>query len=223
MQKLIDGIHFFQKNVFACNRELFQRLARDGQTPAVLFITCADSRVNPNLITQTEPGDLVIMRNAGNIIPAHGSPVGGEAATIELAVDVLKVSDIVVCGHSHCSAMQAMIDPGTTADLPAVRTWLQHADATRRIMRDRYGHLRGDDLLTATAQENVLVQLEHLYTHPVVAAAMAADRIRVHGWMYKFETGEVFAYEARTGQFATLEGADRATPASNRMRPAEAR
>ena len=104
MQKLLEGLHHFQQNIFSSQRELFERLAK-GQSPETLFITCSDSRINPNLLTQTQPGELFILRNAGNIIPPYGAANGGEGATIEYAVAVLGVKDIIVCGHAHCGAM----------------------------------------------------------------------------------------------------------------------
>jgi carbonic anhydrase len=120
MQKLVDGIHQFQQNIFSTRQSLFQRLA-DGQQPLALFITCSDSRIDPGLLMQTDPGELFIMRNAGNIVPAYGTVHGGEAATIEYAVSVLNVKDIIVCGHSHCGAMAGLLNPEAVAELPAVR------------------------------------------------------------------------------------------------------
>src|SRR5688500_10819560 len=167
MQKLIEGFHHFQASIFSSQRELFERLAR-GQTPEALFITCSDSRINPNLITQTGPGDLFILRNAGNIIPPYGAANGGEGATIEYAVGALGVKDIIVCGHSHCGARAGLLHPESLTELPLVRHWLTHAEATRRIVKENYGHLSGPALLTATVEENVLVQLENLRTQPAV-------------------------------------------------------
>ena len=205
MQKLIQGLHEFQRTVFAARRELFEDLAR-GQRPEVLFITCADSRVVPNVLTQTEPGELFVVRNAGNIVAPHapGTSASAEAAAVEYAVEVLHVKDIIICGHSHCGAMKAVLDPSQARELPAVASWLGNADATRRIMKQNYGHLSGDPLLTATVQENVLVQLDHLRTLPAVASALAAGRVRLHGWVYKFETGEVFAFDRDERQFLPL-------------------
>ncbi len=201
MQKLVEGIHHFQANVFSTHRDLFERLAT-GQSPEALFITCSDSRINPNLITQTDPGDLFLLRNAGNLIPPYGAANGGgEAATVEFAVAGLGVRDVIVCGHSHCGVMQGLLYPEKLRDLPLVAGWLCHADATRRIMREKYKDLSGDALLTATTEENVLVQLENLRTHPVVAAGLARGRLKLHGWVYKIETGQVFAYEPERGQF----------------------
>lgn len=203
MQKLIQGLHHFQSDVFSSQRELFERLAH-GQSPDALFITCSDSRINPNLITQTGPGELFILRNAGNIVPPYGAANGGEGATIEYALTALGVRDIIVCGHSHCGAMKGLLHLDTLGELPAVRQWLTHAEATRRIARENYTHLCDGPLLTATIEENVLVQLENLRTHPAVAAALARKQLNLHGWVYKIETGEVFAYDSQQEQFLPL-------------------
>ena len=203
MQKLINGIHQFQSNHFAGQKELFERLAH-GQHPEALFITCSDSRINPNLITQTEPGDLFIVRNAGNIIPPYGASQGGEAASIEFAVAGLGVEHIVLCGHSHCGALKGLLKPESLKDMPAVASWLSHAEATRRIMREKYADRTGDAQLTTAVEENVLIQLENLRTHPTVASALARGKMKLHAWVYKIETGQMFAYDAADGQFSPL-------------------
>lgn len=205
MKQLIDGIHRFQAGVFGPQKELFQRLV-DKQEPDALFITCSDSRIAPNLITQTKPGELFILRNAGNIVPPWGVP-SGEAATIEYAVDVLGVSDIIVCGHTHCGAMAAVIDPATTAELPAVQRWLSHCDGTRRLLKDAYGHLSGEDLLETAAEENVLVQIEHLRTHPSVMSALARGKLTLHAWIYDIAYGTVHAFDAERGQYLAVQQA----------------
>jgi carbonic anhydrase len=203
MQKLVQGIHHFTANVFSSQRELFHRLA-DGQNPVALFITCSDSRINPNLITQTDPGELFILRNAGNIVPPYGAANGGEGATIEFAVAGLGVADIIICGHSHCGAMKGLIEPSLLSDMPAMAAWLSHAEATRRILREKYRERTGKALLTTAIEENVLVQLENLRTHPAVAAACSNGKLKLHGWVYKIETGEVFDYDPARGQFVPL-------------------
>jgi carbonic anhydrase len=200
MQKLVQGIHHFQANIFCSQRELFQRLAQE-QHPDALFITCSDSRINPNLLTQTDPGELFILRNAGNIVPPYGAANGGEGATIEYAVTVLGIQDIILCGHSDCGAMKSLLEPSKLQALPSISAWLGHAEATRRIMQDKYGHLGNGPLVTATVEENVLVQLENLRTHPAVAAGLSRGTLKLHGWVYKIETGEVFAYDPVSGQF----------------------
>jgi carbonic anhydrase len=204
MHKLAQGVHKFQREVFGSHKALFQRL-EDGQAPHTLFITCSDSRVNPNLLTQTAPGEIFIIRNAGNIIPSWGAPVGGESATIEYAIAALGVEHIVVCGHSGCGAMKAVLDPDSTKNLPAVRQWLAHAETTRRIIEENYGAERDPgELLNIAIQENVLAQLENLRTHPVVAARIAKGAMSLHAWVYKIGTGEVFAYDTEEQQFRPL-------------------
>lgn len=204
MLKLMQGLHKFQDNLFSSQRELFERLAK-GQTPDALFITCSDSRINPNLITQTEPGELFILRNAGNILPPHGAGVGGEEATIEFATVGLGIKDIIVCGHSHCGAVNALLNPEAIREsMPALHRWLSHADATQRIVRGKYQELAPDALLNVAIQENVLVQLENIRTYPAVALGLARGDLKLHGWVYKIETGQVFGYDPNQSQFLSL-------------------
>jgi carbonic anhydrase len=205
MQKLLQGIHHFQDNVFSSQRALFERLA-EGQHPDALFITCSDSRINPNLITQTEPGELFIIRNAGNIVPPYGAANGGEGATIEFAVVGLVIQHIIVCGHSHCGAMKGLLRPESLTKMPMMAAWLGHAEATRRIAQQKYEDRPAEALLNVAIQENVLVQLENLRTHAAVAAALVGGTLKLHAWVYKIETGQVFAYDPERGQFAPLTG-----------------
>lgn len=198
MQKLVQGIHKFQRAVFSARVEEFERLV-GGQHPAVLFITCSDSRLDPNLFTQTDPGDLFVLRNAGNFVPAWPQ-TGGEAATIEYALSVLGIKDIVVCGHTRCGAVTALF--GDSQKLaPSIAQWLTHAEGTKRIIEGNYQHLSGEAKITAAVEENVLVQLENLKTHPAVLAGVSKKDLRLHGWVYKLETGKVFAYDSAAGQF----------------------
>jgi carbonic anhydrase len=208
VQNLVQGIHRFQADIFSSKQKLFAHLAR-GQRPQALFITCSDSRINPNLITQTEPGELFILRNVGNIIPPFGADDGGEAAAVEYAVEALKVEDIIVCGHTGCGAMQGLLAPEMLAPMPRVADWLRHAEATRRIIEQQYPHLGGEERQTAAGEENVLHQIENLRTHPSVAAGLRAGRLKLHGWMYKIATGQVFAYEPERGQYVDLTQSDK--------------
>ncbi|MBM4069292.1 MAG: carbonic anhydrase [Planctomycetes bacterium] len=204
MRKLVQGIHQFQENIFSSQRELFERLAA-GQNPDALFVTCSDSRINPNLITQTDPGELFILRNAGNIVPPYGAANGGEGATIEFAVVGLGVKDIIVCGHSHCGAIKALLAPDDLREnMPAVRAWLKHAEATRWIVKEKYAGLRGPDLMSVAIQENVLAQLDNMRSHPAVASRLASGQLKLHAWVYKIETGQVFAYDPERGQLQPL-------------------
>jgi carbonic anhydrase len=204
VQKLIRGIHEFQEDSFRPLQGLFESLAH-GQNPETLFITCSDSRIDPNLLTKSQPGDLFILRNAGNIIPPHSGQAGGEAATIEFAVAGLGVKDIIICGHSHCGAVKGLLDPTQCENLPALAQWLTHAEATKRIIEDNYSDLSGADRITAAIEENVLVQLENLRTLPSVKSRLVKGDLRLHGWVYEIETGEVFAYDRLDGQFVPLE------------------
>jgi len=216
MQKLVQGIHHFQTQIFSSHKELFERLNQD-QAPETLFITCSDSRISPNLITQTDPGELFILRNVGNLVPPYSS-MGGMTAGIEFAVASLQVKDIIVCGHSNCGAMKSLMEPSTLAELPATKAWLAHARKTEQIMWESYGHLHGNELLHATVEENVLVQVEHLRSHPVVAKALASGMLRPHAWVYKIETGEVFAFDQARGQYTSITGTAGLTPLAEEHR-----
>ena len=194
MEKVLKGLLKFQEEVFSKKKELFGLLSGQ-QTPRVLFVTCSDSRIDPSLLTQTEPGELFIIRNAGNLIPTYGAAIGGSTATLEYGVSVLQVKDIIVCGHTDCGAMKSLLHPEKLQDLPAVKVWLQHAETTVRIMKDHFTHLQGEELFAATIRENVLVQLEHLKTHPAIATRLRRGDLRLHGWVYSIGTGEVWIYD----------------------------
>jgi len=215
MQKLVEGLHKFQSEVFAPRRDFFTNLAR-GQHPETLFITCSDSRVAPNLITQTDPGELFILRNAGNIVPAfaEGGVASGEAATIEFALEGLGVSSIVVCGHTACGAMKALLDPAPLERLPSVRQWLSHAEPTRKRVLENYADRDPATLGTLMVEENVLTQIEHLHSHPVVKSRILDGKLAIYAWVYKIETGDVFQFDVATGQFEKL-GAQAVARATN--------
>jgi carbonic anhydrase len=203
MHKLISGLHHFQNQIFGNHRALFERLAH-GQKPEVMLITCSDSRIVPSMLTQSAPGEIFVLRNAGGLVPAYAPGSCSEVATIEFAIHELQIRDIVVCGHTGCGAMRALFDPGARATMPAVDAWLAHAESTRRLIMQHYGHLESDARANVAAQENVLVQLESLRTHPAVHAALAVHRVTLHGWVYKIETGEVHGYNPETGLFSQL-------------------
>jgi len=201
MQKLVAGLHEFQQQIFSSKQQLFETLA-EGQQPPKLFITCSDSRISPSLVTQTDPGELFVLRNADNIVPPFGAVDGGESATIEYAVTVLGVSEIIVCGHSHCGGMGPLLDLSQLNERTVVRSWLRHAESPRRIMDERNSQLTDPAAhLTTAVEENVLVQIENLKTHPSVAAALAKNSLNLHGWVYSFETGQVLGYHADERKF----------------------
>lgn len=203
MKKLVDGIHRFQAGAFGSKQALFARLA-NGQEPDALFVTCSDSRVSPSLLTQTQPGDLFVLRNVGNIVPPYGPVCGAEAAAIEYAVGVLGLKDIIICGHTHCGAMKVVLDPALLEGFPAMSGWLVHADPTRRVMAAHYRDVPEDEALDACIEENVLVQVEHLRTHPAVLAALSRGTLRLHAWVYDIGNGRVAAFDEHAGQYVPI-------------------
>lgn len=196
------GVLRFQHDVFPEHRSVFQAL-RNGQDPKVLFVTCSDSRLVLSLLTGTGPGELFVMRNAGNIVPPYGAGDLSSAATIEYAMDALKVEHVVVCGHSHCGAMKAAMNPGSADAMPAVREWLKHAEATRRVVCAMHEHEHERE--TAAIERNVIQQLRNLQTHPSVAARIAKGDLQLHGWTYQFENGTVYEYAEELDRFLPLE------------------
>lgn len=208
MERILAGVTRFQNEVFPEDRELFQSIAH-AQQPRALFITCSDSRVHPNLITQTQPGELFLCRDVGNIVPAYGIP-GGVSATIEYAVAVLKVRHVIICGHSDCGAMRAALHPESMVDLPSVSAWIRNADAARRVVLAKHPGASDDELWQALIVQNVISQLVNLRTHPAVAVRLATGDLDIHGWTYDIPTGEVGVYdEARASWVPAAEMAGR--------------
>lgn len=222
MKDLVKGLHQFRTETFISQKELFERLSQ-GQSPDALFITCSDSRIIPNLITQTDPGDLFLIRNAGNIVPAHGTTVSGEVATIEYAVCELKIKDIIVCGHTLCGAMKGLLSEEPLDHMPTLKKWLDYAATTKQLIKDIYSKEIDDKevLLNIATQENVLVQLEHLRTIPAVASSLTQGHLNLHGWVYKIQTGEVFAYDPDLGQFNRLSEVSNLEGTSGRFKLSE--
>ncbi|KMO38067.1 carbonic anhydrase [Methylobacterium variabile] len=216
MDSIIQGISTFRGSVFPGQQRMYQRLVRDGQHPKALIIACADSRVAPEHITQTGPGELFVCRNAGNIVPPFSQMNGGVSSAIEYAVVALGVRDIVVCGHSDCGAMKGLMQPGALAAMPNVAAWLRHSHAADRIVCEAYpDDIAPHDRLRALALENVVVQLAHLRTHPSVAAALAKGELSLHGWFFEIETGALLAYDGR--RFVPLD--DGALPVAEASSP----
>lgn len=177
---LDDNVRQFREQAFGPREALFADLA-DGQSPNVLFITCADSRIDPSLITQTEPGSIFVCRNAGNIVPAWTDRVDGMIASVEYAVAVLGVAHVVVCGHSGCGAMGALVDPPPPDALPAVQRWLPAAGVTPEP----------GETVDQLIDRNALAQLANLRTHPSVAEAVERGSLELHAWVYDIGAGTV--------------------------------
>lgn len=225
MQKLEAGIHHFQANYFASNRDLFKKLSEAGQNPETLFITCSDSRVVPNLLTNSAPGELFIVRNVGNIVPSILDPnaiLGGVTAAIQYAVEVLEVGNVIVCGHTNCGAIDAILHPERVAHLQYVSRWLKESSRIPKLIEERYGDLEGEERMIAAVEENILVQLENLRSFDFVARRLASGKLKMNGWVFQIATGDVFDYDPVSEQFLQL-GSPEHDRASLSDRPPAAR
>jgi len=208
MQRLIEGVHKFRTGEFGNYRKLFRKLSQEGQNPHTLFITCSDSRVLAELITHSQPGDLFVVKNVGNIVPPASvtGDTNSTAAAIEFAVENLRVSDIVVCGHSQCGAIAALLGETPVSDsTPHLRDWLKLAAPVREILKRNYTHLQSaNERETAAAGENVLFGLDNLHSYSCVQERLMDGSLRLHGWFFKIATAELFAFDPETRQFSPL-------------------
>ena len=205
MKQLMEGVTRFREQIYKEHEQKLQILGREGQSPKTLMISCSDSRVVPELITQSLPGDLFVIRNAGNIVPPWQSINGGVTSTIEYAVVGLGVTDIVICGHADCGAMKAHFAPEGALDaMPSVKAWIGHSVAARDIVHACCAGAGDAEKLDRLVEENVTLQLTHLRSHPSVAAALATGKVRLHGWVFDIETGSIRALDGKTGQFGPL-------------------
>lgn len=200
--QIVDGYMHFHNVVYQEQQELFHKLAHE-QTPKAMFITCADSRVAPELITQSAPGDLFVTRNVGNVVPPYGQMLGGVSTAIEYAVIALGVKHIIICGHSDCGAMKAVLNPEQLKTMPTVRAWLQHSEVAKIVVQENCNHENCDTLGVLT-EENVVAQLGHLATHPSVASRLARGDLFIHGWVYDILTSEIRAYDTEKGEFRRI-------------------
>jgi len=210
MQKLINGIIDFQKNIRPEFRETFAKLAL-GQFPDALFITCSDSRVAPNLFVSKDPGDLFVIRNVGNMVaPCNdtnslSSADESEAAALEYAVNKLRVKDIIICGHSECGAMKALIEDREKIEMPHLKMWLRHGDealytlrGTEPINKDIAPHNR-------LSQINVLQQIEHLKSYPIVQEQLYDNKLRLHAWWFDLHYASVHWYIPELQNFIEID------------------
>lgn len=201
MEKLLRGLREFQENYVPSHEELIRKLAK-GQHPRVLFIGCSDSRVDPTIITQSEIGDLFIIRNAGNIIPPYEATNGGEGATIEYAMEALDIKQIIICGHTQCGAMKGLLQLGELEEkMPLVYDWLHHTEATRKLVFDHYSDLEKPAKLNMLVAQNVLTQIDNLRTYPSVHSRLHAGELSIHGWVYNIETAQLLAYDDDVNDF----------------------
>ena len=202
LERLREGNRKFQIEVYAKNADHYQKTATTPQAPHTLFIACADSRVDVESITSSGPGDVFVTRNVGNMVPPYSGTPGGVTAVIEYAVAALKVQHVVVCGHSDCGAMKALLNPAATEELPTVRYWLHHGQAALMVAESMMHHHESQvEKLNHLAEENVLMQMVHLRTHPSVAGAMARKELTISGWVYDIGSGIVRIVEEGHREF----------------------
>ncbi len=197
VEKFAGGISRFQKHVYPKHQDLFERLAL-GQRPDALFITCADSRIDPSMLTQTKPGELFICRVIGNIVPPYPDALGGVSATVEYAVGVLRVPEVIVCGHTDCGVMKGALNPDALEAYPNVREWLRYAEVEHREADP------SPEFVLALTEHNVVAQLRNLRSHPTVAARLEEGDLALHGWVYHIGPGAVTAYDEGSGGFLPL-------------------
>jgi carbonic anhydrase len=213
MQRLIEGYARFRAKVYPQHSKLFEKLAK-GQQPQALFICCSDSRVMPELVMQCDAGDLFPCRNAGNLIPPATETSSGVAATVEYAIRVLKIPDVIVCGHSDCGAMKGILENEKLESLPIVRSWLEHAGPSSKwLTRTLKGatSMSFEERLQAVTEANVIAQVQNLKTHPAVDDALKSGAVEIHGWMYDIASGDIRRFDPKLGAFCALL-ADAPTP-----------
>jgi carbonic anhydrase len=209
LEALKAGIRRFRSEVYPPKATHYIRVMSEPQRPHALIITCADSRIHPDALTQSEPGDIFVTRNIGNMVPAYGEMLGGVSAVLEFAVSAMKVKHIVVCGHTECGAMKGLLEPESLETMPTVKNWLTNAHMALRKAKEIQASRRAagqdeGDLLHLVTEQNVLLQMEHVRSHPSVASAMKDDRLTISGWVYDIAAGDVRICEDGNRTFEPL-------------------
>lgn len=208
---MLDGLTLFQRLAYPRHKELFEHLAKN-QTPQAVFIACSDSRVVPNLLVQSEPGDLFIIRNAGNIVPPAGASYGGTTASLEYAIVALGIRDVVLCGHSNCGAMKGVLHPEKLDAMPAVRQWVSYADAARRAAVEAHPGADDETLLERVVDYNVIAQIRNILTFPFVRPLVEKGELELFGWVYDIASGRVKGLDASGRRFVSLGDDDTGSP-----------
>jgi carbonic anhydrase len=204
LEQLKDGIRKFRREIYPELAERYEQVMAEPQRPHALIITCADSRVHPDVLTQARPGEVFVTRNIGNMVPAYPEMIGGVSAVLEFAVAAMKVRHIAVCGHTECGAMKALLEPKSVEEMPTVKAWLSNAHAALSVARAIYHGDSESELLRVVTEQNVLLQVQHVRTHPAVAGAMARGELTLSGWVYDIAKGEVRICEGADGRFEVL-------------------
>lgn len=220
LETLLDGVRRFRRDIYSKNRDRYRQAASQPQRPHTLFITCADSRIDPELLTQSGPGDIFVTRNIGNLVPAYGQMLGGVSSVIEYAVQALEISQIVICGHSDCGAMKGLLHREKLVSMPTVNAWLQNAEAALSVVEARDGGADESAKLNRLIEENVLLQLNHLRTHPSVAGKVAQKKLSTYGWVYDIGDGHVTMYDEVTAHFRIVDDQPETSSAARSTHPA---
>jgi len=209
LEQLKNGVRRFRADISPAQAEFFAQAVAEPQRPHTLFITCADSRIDPNAITATGPGEVFVTRNIGNMVPPYGEMLGGVSAVIEFAVAALGVRHVVICGHTDCGAMKALLDRSSTDKMPSVRNWLKNAQTALAVATTLHEHEieahHERPLVDVLTEQNVLLQIQHLKTHPSVATAITLGNLTVSGWIYDIADGNVRIAENNDLTFTPLE------------------
>lgn len=203
MLDFVRGALQFENTTFKDCQKHFKDLVH-GQKPNALFITCSDSRLDPNLITQSKPGELFICRNVGNIVPPHSHQTGAMTVCIEYSLGILNVPHIVVCGHYGCGAIQAAMQPESVCKMPHTSTWLSYVEAATLVVQDRYAELDDAGKLDHLVEENIRLRTSHLRTHPYVVRALAQKRLQIHGWVFDLRKGKIKVFREEQNEFVSL-------------------
>jgi len=198
---LRNGVHRFRTEIFPKKRDLYEKLA-EKQIPHALFLTCGDSRIDPEALTSAAPGEIFVERTPGNIVPIYSETVAvGVSASIEYSIVALGVKDVVICGHSACGAMKGLLHPEKLLSVPATARWIKYAEPALELLHKGFAHLKGPKQLKRLSQLNVVEQMAHLHTHPAVEERVKRGKLRLHGWYYEIHTGVVEAYNPQSGSF----------------------
>lgn len=211
MRNIFEGLSLFQRIAYPRHRDLFERLAKN-QSPQAVFVACSDSRVVPNLLVQAEPGDLFIVRNAGNIVPPVGSGYGGTIASLEYAIFGLGIRDVILCGHSNCGAMKGVLHPEKLGDLPAVKQWVTYAEPARRAVEEAHPGVDDEKALDLAVEYNVIAQVRNVLTYPRIRPLVERNELELYGWVYDIATGHVKGLDATGRRFVSLGGDEKGSP-----------
>jgi carbonic anhydrase len=207
LARIVEGVRKFQRDVYPAQRELFQGL-KHRQEPIAMFFTCADSRILPSLLLQTGPGEVFTERTPGNIVPKYSEHVGGVTASVEFAILALRVPLIIVCGHTDCGVVKALLEPERAAGIPALQSWMRHSlPARERLLREHHEDAGSkEERLRLLTEYNVLTQLENLKTHPAVESRCASGELALEGWIYDIGDGSIWSARPDRAAFELLGG-----------------